>query len=119
MENLDAEKILANFEDLTGNLKDIKDFNILITNILKKKNAKNKTEILIRFLDNLNTLKPKLKATKKLEKSVYSIILTEKGEENFIKNFIAKLEERSKTDNYCTKAKERRPVFPGVLQNLL
>ncbi len=102
MENLDAEKILANFEDLTGNLKDIKDFNILITNILKKKNAKNKTEILIQFLDNLNTLKPKLKATKKLEKSVYSIILTEKGEEKFIKNFIAKLEERSKTDNSCT-----------------
>jgi len=97
MEKNNLKALITDFEDLSGKFKDAKDFNSVITNILKKKNAKNKIEILINFLDNLTLIKEELKSYKKLEKTIFSILQSENGEERFLKEFLSKLEDRSCT----------------------
>ncbi len=98
MENKNLKELISTFEDLTGKMKDAKDFNILITNILKKKKAKNKCEIIIQFIENISEVKAELKTNKKLDKTIFSILLLEKGEEKFINDFLTKLEDRQCSD---------------------
>ena len=89
MEKIDIKKLLSEFETLSGKIKDAKDFNFIITNILKKKTCgKNTIEILVQFLNNLTQIKNELKSHKKLEKTIYAILFTENGEEKFIKQYI-------------------------------
>jgi nitrate reductase assembly molybdenum cofactor insertion protein NarJ len=98
MEIANIKKIIQDYEDLTGKMKDTKDFNCIINSILKKKNSKNQIEILINFFNNLNQIKSELKSDKKIQKSLYSSLFSPNGEEIFIKEFLSKLEDRSCTN---------------------
>ena len=98
---LEGEKSIDQFVELIGSLKDVNNFQDLLSSMKKKKDMKNRTDLLISFLNNLQYFKIKFLKDKKIKLSLFGLIFKEKGEEEFFKGLMLFLEEQSKNDTFA------------------